>query len=77
MPSWGLSKYIETELQTICFYLLESFLKKQKKISNYNQGQKLWEKLQFRVSTPFSLWTMLRNNEQNLRQAMLWVRNIV
>ena len=26
---------------------------------------------------PFPLLTMLRNNEQNLRQAMLWVRNIV
>ena len=45
----------------------------------YNQLQKLWEKLlfgQFRVSTPFPLLTMLRNNEQNLRQAMLWVGNI-
>ena len=46
----------------------------------YNQWQKLWEKLllgQFRVSPPFPLLTMLRNNEQNLRQAMLWVCNIV
>ena len=45
----------------------------------YDQLQKLWEKLlfgQFRVSTPFSPLTMLRNNEQNLRQAMLWIRNI-
>ena len=25
---------------------------------------------------PFPLLTMLRNNEQNLRQAMLWVQNI-
>ena len=32
---------------------------------------------QFCVSTPFPLLTMLRNNEQNLRQVMLWVRNIV
>ena len=32
---------------------------------------------QVRVSTPFPFLTMLRNNEQNLRQAMLWVRNIV
>ena len=40
-----------------------------------NQQQKLWEKLlfgQLLVSTP--LLTMLRNNEQNLRQAMLWIR---
>ena len=45
-----------------------------------NQWQKLWEKLlfeQFRVSTPFLLLPMLRNNEQNLPQAMLWVRYIV
>ena len=32
---------------------------------------------QFCVSTPFPLSTMLRNNEQKLRQAMLRVRNIV
>ena len=45
-----------------------------------SQRQKLWEKLllgQFRVSASFPLLTMLRNNEQNMRQAMLWVRNIV
>ena len=45
-----------------------------------NQGQKLWEKLQFRqlsVSTPFLLLTMLKSHEQKLRQAMLWVCNIV
>ena len=30
MPSWGLSKYIETKLQTNCFYLIWSFFKKQK-----------------------------------------------
>ena len=28
MASWGLSKYIKTKLQTICFYLILSFLKK-------------------------------------------------
>ena len=47
---------------------------------DYNQGQKLWEKPlfeQFRVSTPFPLLAMLRNNDQNFRQAMLWVRNIL
>ena len=47
------------------------------KILNYNYWQKLWEKLlfvQFLVSAPFPLLTMLRNNEQNLRQAMSWVR---
>ena len=31
MPSWGLSKYIETKLKTICFYLIESFLKNKKR----------------------------------------------
>ena len=39
-----------------------------------------WKKLlfgQLRVSTPFPLLTVLRNNKQNFRQAMLWVRNIV
>ena len=47
---------------------------------NYNLWQKLWEKLlfgQFRVPNPFPLLTRLRNNEQNLCQAMLWVRDIV
>ena len=28
--SWGLSKDIETKMQTICFYLLYNFFKKQK-----------------------------------------------
>ena len=28
MPSWGLSKYIEIKLQTICFYLIKVFFKK-------------------------------------------------
>ena len=32
---------------------------------------------QFCVSTPFLLLTMLRNNEQKLRQAMLWICNIL
>ena len=27
MPSWGLSKYIETKVQTICFYLIVGFMK--------------------------------------------------
>ena len=30
MESWGLSKYIETKLQTICFHFILSFIKKQK-----------------------------------------------
>ena len=50
------------------------------KLVTYNKGQKIWEKLlfgQFCVSLPFSLLTMLRNNERILRRAMLWVRNIV
>ena len=34
MPSWGLSKYIETKLQTTCFYLMKSFSKKQKEVWN-------------------------------------------
>ena len=47
---------------------------------NYNQWQKLWEKLlfgQFCVSTPFLLLTRLKNNEQKLHQAMLWVCIII
>ena len=31
IPSWGLSSYIETKLQTIWFYFLYSSFKKQKK----------------------------------------------
>ena len=31
MAGWGLSKYIETKLQTICFYLILSFFKKNKR----------------------------------------------
>ena len=34
MPDWGLSKYIETELQTTCFYLRKGFSKKQNKVWN-------------------------------------------
>ena len=30
MPSWGLSKYTETKLQTICFCLILGFFKKKK-----------------------------------------------
>ena len=48
--------------------------------TSYNQWQKLGEKLllgQFHVSSPVPLLTMLGNKGQNLRQAMLWVRNIV
>ena len=33
MPSWRLPTYIETKLQTACFYL-KSFLKKQKEVRN-------------------------------------------
>ena len=58
--------------------LASPFLKRL--IKDYNKWQKLWEKLlfgQFCVSTHFPLLTMLKNNEQKLRQAMLWVRNIV
>ena len=33
MQSWGPSKYIETKLQTTCFYLLLSFSKEQKEVS--------------------------------------------
>ena len=32
--SWELSKDIETILHTICFYLTQSFLKKQKEVWN-------------------------------------------
>ena len=45
-----------------------------------NQAQKLSKKLKFgqlSVSTPLLLLTMLKSHEQKLRQAMLWVRNIV
>ena len=33
-PSRGLSKYIETKVLTICFYLVETFFKKQKEVRN-------------------------------------------
>ena len=33
-PSWGLSTVIETKLQTIYFYLIQSFSKKQKEVWN-------------------------------------------
>ena len=32
VPSWGLSKYYETKLQTTYFYFFESFFKKQKEV---------------------------------------------
>ena len=34
LPSWGLSKGIETKLKATCFYLIRSFLKKQKEVWN-------------------------------------------
>ena len=34
LPSWELSKVIETKLLTICFYLIYNFLKKQKELWN-------------------------------------------
>ena len=34
IPSWGLLKYIETKLQTNCFYLILGFFKKQKEVWN-------------------------------------------
>ena len=34
IPSGGLSKFIETKLQTTCFYLILSFFKKQKEFWN-------------------------------------------
>ena len=34
MPSWGLSKYIESKMQTTSFYLINSFFEKQKEVWN-------------------------------------------
>ena len=34
MPSWELKKYIKTELQITCIYLIQSFFKKQKEAWN-------------------------------------------
>ena len=34
MPSWVLSKYIETKMQTVCFYLIWSFFKKLNEVWN-------------------------------------------
>ena len=31
MPSWGLSKYIETKLQTTCIYLILSYFEKKRR----------------------------------------------
>ena len=45
-------------------------------ISSYKQWQKIWGRLlfaQFFVFTPFLLLKMLRNNEQNLREAIILV----
>ena len=36
LPSWGLSKVIETKLQTTCFYLIKSFFKKRKEVWNWS-----------------------------------------
>ena len=36
LPSWGLSKCIETKLQTTCFYLILRFFKKQTEICNWS-----------------------------------------
>ena len=36
MPSWGLSKYIKTKLQTTCFYSYKAFLKNKKRSGFYD-----------------------------------------
>ena len=49
MASWGLSKYIETKLQTTCFHLVLSFFKKRKRgrepasLSHFLQN--FWKKI--------------------------------
>ena len=48
LPSWGLSKVIETKLQTICFYFIWSFLKNKKR-----SGTSL--------SASFSAWFLQKN----------------
>ena len=49
MPSWGLSIYIETTLQTACFYLISSFFKKVKRglelVSQPHFLYSFWRKL--------------------------------
>ena len=48
--------------------------------SSDNHWQQLWVKVRTRrfcVSLPFPLLTVLKNNQENLPQGMLWVRNIV
>ena len=55
------------------FFFFSNFPGPAKYSCTYNQWQKLWEKLlfgQFRVSTPFPPLTILRNNQQSLRQAI-------
>ena len=48
MPSWGLSKYIETKLHTTCFHLIWTFLKNKK-----SSGTSL--------SASFSAWSLKEN----------------
>ena len=62
MPSWGLSRYIKTNLQTACFTSYKAFIKK--------QGQKLvpcflhdfWKKRSscYILVIAFTLWDIVQ-----------------
>ena len=42
VPSWGLSKYIETELQITCFYPIWSIFSQDKNLKNLENEKSLW-----------------------------------
>ena len=70
IDNWMRSIWFTTSISKISHLSFKTF--------SDNQWQKWWGKLllrQFFVS--FSLLTLMRNNEQNLKQAMLWVCSII
>ena len=42
MPSWELSKYIETKLQTTCFYLIEDLENKKRSETSLSSSFSAW-----------------------------------
>ena len=49
IPSWGLSKYIETKLKTTCFYIIQNFFKETRRglelVSLFHIQYDFWTKI--------------------------------
>ena len=79
--STGSAKFNKFDARDVILFQTKVFARNIKEttpatISDKNYGKKMLFE-QFRLFTPFPLLTMLKNNEQNLRQVILWAPNII